>query len=307
MEKEVKHHTRIWTRASVRWKEGAVLSARRRRKSVYRRSSSASRSAAEDSRSSSIAPSRRSSLSTPPESTIPPPPVLVPPDSRRNSIAGPPAYHQPPRLDLLTAGKAPSLHNAASNSHISAHYEHSISSGENTASPVLSVAGHVATDDKARLAHLASLASAPELPGHHREQSSAPEWHDEEPQDGPSSPYSEELPPQPHSFLPLPPEKPYPIPETAYGNDTFNVVPLHDDRSTLHLQPSAPPFEESHAANAPSAPELDDVYIASAPPLEYDQGDELGHAGDTPQLVTEAETGLGQDHDRHTGPPEYPI
>ncbi|KAH8835596.1 hypothetical protein DL96DRAFT_1574863 [Flagelloscypha sp. PMI_526] len=297
-----KNTARSWVKASARWKDGALRAARRRR-SIYRWRGASSVSVSSPahspdapseirSHSSSVhsRPSMTDGIDTSPESQI----DLVPPDSRRSSIS-PPAYPSP--YTPTSSGKTRLLHPAQSSSNMSSLYEHSNSSAENSSSFVSPASGHIATDDKAALAQLAAMASAPTVSGHGQDASSAPEWDDDQYESiyaGPSSAHGERIPlsppPQPASFLPSPPEKPHsfedPLSDEAYEIDTFNVVPLHLEDNVL--QPSAPPFEEHLSPSAPPAIDLDG----------FEEGEErLSHPSH--------EEEPGQNHDRQQ-PPTYP-
>lgn len=134
-------------------------------------------------------------------------------------------------------------------------------------------AAHVATDDKALLAHLAMLASAPPEdesdanPGTAL-QISAPEWEDEPLEDiAPHLMNSSTS----NAFSPMFP--PPPSKERLAAAEFYDYPYTFEDMaiSDLEAGPSAPPFEEASSPQqdlVPSAPPLfeDDVFASDAQP-----------------------------------------
>jgi hypothetical protein len=335
MKKEARLKQKFWARASARWKANAQSSARRRKNrrllAAVQSMSACDHSRPEllrraPSRSSSTSPTPtpRSSLSSDNRSThVDGHATLGPSISTPNTgtvAPSPPAYIQ-------TDSPPPtrSKHNHADETYLHTDHEppdpfspipHHTNDHEGHPQFTPSTddvlipyddsyhAGHVATDDKTLLAHMATMASAPPVEPDEGEsstlQTSAPVWDDEQLEDiidglddteiGPSHTSSPppSLPSASHSLFPPPPSKGKMVAPDFYDYP----YSFEEDVSTLEpeMGPSAPPFEE-HTPSAPpceelemkpSAPPLMQEFLPSAPDWEDGEG--------------------GQDHDREESP-----
>ncbi|KAF8665330.1 hypothetical protein AX16_000349 [Volvariella volvacea WC 439] len=297
-DREVRAKQKLWARATARWKANARYTARQRRgrRSIVSRNTNAqnSRVSLEEPHRSSFEQSspppsrplsRRSSIiseEVPVGAAI----IVTPSDdtattsSQQAIPSSPPAYGQRLRVhtthitpdssvdDSSTSPPLTATHSRRP-SHVSTRRPSVSAMDDELAQPTVHT-GHVATDDKALLARLATLASAPptEPSG---VQSSAPELEDEEYETFGddiaqtndtslnSSQYQQQSRSPSPSPLPPPPSKGK-LPATIYDYS----YALED---ILYLEPeselSAPPFEET-----PSAPPLEDSHVApSAPPM----------------------------------------
>jgi hypothetical protein len=299
LEKEIKAKQKLWARATARWRSNARHSARQRRgRRISSRLPQANQSSTslDNSRSylarSSAPPSRASSRRSSTASlngqfhseSIPTPsPTLQEDDSSTTSATpetptrvSPPAYQhhgEIPRI-MVSAGDSLSINHSGLStpvgmdrsrrpSHSSAFTSSTDASQNNT--PMSLHAAHVATDDKALLARLAMLASAPPEDESDTEpgsspQISAPEWEDEPLEDiAPhlvNSSSSNAFSP----MFPLPP----PSQERLAATEFYDYLYAFEDLtlSDLEAGPSAPPFEEA------SSPQQE--LVPSAPPLFED-------------------------------------
>ncbi|KIJ65072.1 hypothetical protein HYDPIDRAFT_110972 [Hydnomerulius pinastri MD-312] len=297
-EKEVRGKMRIWAKATARWKANVRHSARRRRKRHIssKPSRSPSPTLSDNQEVSldipSIVSSRRSLASeeaarpfrstlsdndnTPTiteQSPILPNPTTPP----RASL--PPAYRSPV-MQRHPRSHVPSDSNSTRSRPGTLLFEQDSypSNAEDEPIPYVPPStGHVATDDKSRLAQIHEMASSPpeaETGGSRSavQEVSAPEWHEVPdeiddfdvelgavPRPGPLPFHDFDLPP---SFPPLPSKAD--VPSGYFDGNPFSYG--EDDISALgaDVGPSAPPFEAS-----PSAPPISDLDLEpSAPSLE---------------------------------------
>ena len=323
VEKEIKVKQKVWARATARWRANARYSARQRRgKRLSTRYSQAQhqsslsldaprgRTAGSISQFSSRQSSRRSSLgslhdqprheepepsSSQEQSNMSQPTQIVAPTS-------PPAYqHRGPPFIFTpddSSSHGSSGHTTPSHPGRSRRPSHCSVSAPSIIPPhphdtellppVQINAAHVATDDKALLARLAELASAPpaedgtETAGPSEPEVSAPVWQDEEIDDFSHAPQTsmDSKPDTASSSLPVhlslpslfppPPSK-----ERLAAAERLEYSFRFDDLETAEpeCEPSAPPFEEG------STPPMDgdcEVPMASAPPLLDDEHDQHG-------------------------------
>lgn len=255
---------RMWVRASARWKASAKQAARRRRgpriSAISRKALSTLDRELNRHSSSSLIPPRPSTptedIESPNGDTHATEPDIVSPSSRLSSSSrlSPPAYVRRP--------SAASSH--TSDSEISL-------ADELLPNPdyISSAAAHVATDDKAVLARLEELASAPpsteqlaELQA--EESSSAPVLYEDSVED-----LTMPLEYSSSNLLPPPP--------STKGSSLDYSSPFDDEFAP---EPSAPPFEANPSAPpmelVPSAPSFDGEeeteVIATAPPLDDEEG-----------------------------------
>ena len=291
VEKEIKAKQKIWAKATARWRSNARFSARQRRgRRLSARLSISNHSSAslDNSRTCLAEPppspppgvSPRSSTASlndiqPSEDT----PISPPSSSSREDVSAPhgpqarispPAYHHHGQISslMLSQGDASSAEFTPSTA---SGKERSIQHTQTPTYPALDDlsqsslplslhAAHVATDDKAMLARLAELASAPpEEESGPIPQTAVPEWNDDDVEDIASHlltpsptqfPYSSMFPPPPSKERLAAAEQLY-----DYSYAFAEVAPLD-----LEAGPSAPPFEEG---SSPPQEEL----IPSAPPL----------------------------------------
>lgn len=289
---EARGKNRLWARASARWKANIRQSARRRRNRRHGFSSGRlSRSQSPtlldpheaSPRPSSIVLSRRHSIAPVSEDndfhvvavenspTPTRPPSTSPDPSCSHTVSSPPAYifpalHMPPEIEEA--------------SHIT--------SGDTTPRrrPLLfppvpeddeipyhpSYAGHVAIDDKAHLARMAELASAPPpvIEDNIRGSvspicESAPEWHDdfEDPPSQPDTFAPSEISPFDvgNSGFPIPPSKSILSPGYFDGHSYLDDITTLDPISL----PSMPPYEAG-----PNTIPFVETLRASAPPISED-------------------------------------
>jgi hypothetical protein len=172
---------------------------------------------------------------------------------------------------------------------------YSSSSGESTPCAAGPSRAHVATDDKAALARMAALASAPPAAGSSAHaHARVPEWSDAEddadedlPRHTPADEDDDNAPPDADGsvslerspFPPLPPKSralgpppdAYPSAPPPRDMDMVPSAPLAADPRNSGMLPSAPPLDDDDDDDAgPSAPPLDDdvdglTLCASAP------------------------------------------
>lgn len=308
VEKEIKAKQKIWAKATARWRSNARFSARQRRgRRLSARLSTSNQSSAslDNSRTCLAEPppspqpgvSPRSSTSSlgdnhPSEDTPIPPSssssredVSAPHESQAR--ISPPAYHhhgQIPTL-MLSPGDASSTEltpSTATGKERSIQHAHTpaypaLCDPSQSLIPMSLHAAHVATDDKAMLARLAELASAPpDEESGPDPQTSVPEWNDDDVEDV----ASHLLTPSPTQFpfspmFPPPPSKE----RLAAAEQLYDYSYAFEEVAPLDLEagPSAPPFEEGSSPPQerliPSAPPLfddnqhPDVGL-SAPPLD---------------------------------------
>ncbi|KAG2159598.1 uncharacterized protein EDB93DRAFT_1111090 [Suillus bovinus] len=316
---EARGKNRLWARASERWKANIRNSARRRR----RRHGMSTRSRPQsptllDPREPSVHPSpvssRRHSIvsvsedtdyyAAPIENRLDPtqPPFISADPSSPCTVSSPPAYMFPALPVRPEIEGCP--HEA---SHVSSDdptlrrgsllFGHDCSSTDHDDIPYHpSGAGHVAIDDKAHLARMAELASAPPViqdntsgsPSHIHE--SAPEWHDDF-DDQPSQLVivSSSLSEVGNLGFPNPPSKNVLSPGYFDGHSYVQDITALDPISL----PSMPPYEAR-----PNAIPFEDTLTASAPPiLEHDETFGLWE-GSAPE-VSEI---YGDDCDTHVAP-----
>jgi hypothetical protein len=152
----------------------------------------------------------------------------------------------------------------------------------NQSLPLYHHAAHLATDDKAVLAQMVDLVSAPPADGPVASGVSAPVW----PEEGEESVYSDSEPIASSSFMPAPPSK---------AKMAFNYLDhdyLYDDVEP-DLGPPAPPFEEALdlplSSEIPSAPPalFDSELDASAPSWDNDtpDGTDVDSFGDSSDIA----------------------
>ncbi|KAF8167407.1 hypothetical protein B0H34DRAFT_15923 [Crassisporium funariophilum] len=366
-EKESKVKQKVWARATARWKANVRYTARQRRgkRTTISRLSQANLSSPslENSRSqlaqsnsslNSRSSSRRASIVSIPDRPIadydsaPSSPSEEPtstqPSPEIQAPSSPPAYHHrnqvPPivvssdclSVDQYSGFSTPAvLDRSRRPSHSSICPPTSLtnfSDSRELLTPTPLHAAHVATDDKALLAGLADLASAPpddgsaDTSGASEAHVSAPAWPDEmDDLTGDLSTLNDQRP----GTLPCPPSPLFPPPpskERLAAAEFFDYSYAFDDMPTLdsEAEPSAPPFEESsapplendhsqmqHTVMLPSAPplldDIDEALLDSLPSApEWDRTSNLDVSG--------VESATGQDHDRipsgevaHSGPP----
>lgn len=326
LEKESRVKQKLWARATARWRENVRYTARQRRgkrSSIRSRAARSTQSLDDDddgdeeprgrqgsqrsssirsvstgrSRSASRQPSvcsrhDESALESPSlsqESAIPTISLVPAPAPPQSS---PPAYQQKPLTaehssDCLYASDDPTstsvLIRSRRPSHSSFLATSESESGDGSSIPM----AHVATDDKAVLARLADLASAPPSEGSAQESSSqlpqvsAPEWRDEEmeeylAQEGASdvveSSEGEAVRPTSSSAFPPPSEKVslrapnfYDYP---YAFEEMDIAGMEPE-----LGPSAPPFEERNSDAGPDGGAQSSSLVPSAPPMP--EGDDM--------------------------------
>lgn len=324
LEKDARVKQKIWARATARWKANARYTARQRRgKRSLGKGTQEESSAVSLQPEDPVLPPRAPSPSIPPSSS--PSSVDVSrsnspiPPSHDNVVSSsvpepllpnlPPAYHQRSAIQ-----SSPSINNDQTDF---------VSAGSNT--PVQTMeyihGAHVATDDKALLARLADLASAPPHSppftnngessiGESSMSVSAPVWPEDDlyeydPNDERSGPSlgqeiesSPIIPHIPMQSLPFPPPPEHRIIKT-YDYSLEDIEP--------EFEPSAPPFQEY-----PNAPPLDEeihLYATpSAPPLrddpsqsDYDDSWD-GHIDVPDETLTRAQAQTNQQTDS-TSPP----
>ncbi|KAG6845378.1 hypothetical protein H0H87_010487 [Tephrocybe sp. NHM501043] len=332
-EREVKVKQKIWARATARWKANAKYTARQRRgkriASTTRlnspRSSCASLDRVADPQatlahipptSSSPTPSPRSSMESMYMGTGEGAVTALSPEEQVDDpldasapipIPSPPAYH--PQPSTLAHGESglysvhgsclplsdaePSSYHSPSQSNCASHSVH---------------AAHVATDDKALLARMVDLASAPPPDSADSSESyvadypiSAPLWQDEvleDFEDGSHQPVTHDLPPPQTSVDPVSPARLFPTPPSKGKMADFYDYPYtFDILVEPEPGPSAPPFEEGpqHASDmvrlAPSAPSLSETEsayyneaYASAPSHDWEISSTPGPSADNRTL-----------------------
>ncbi|KAG2022827.1 hypothetical protein CC2G_000547 [Coprinopsis cinerea AmutBmut pab1-1] len=322
VERENKAKQKLWARATARWRANARHSARLRRgkrvsSSLRGRQSTASfddddsryyttttsdESTPSHTPSHSRSPSRSSTPSfhqksegsnSAPSSPIDSAPTIPTIElSAPDPSASPPAYQQ--KSDSSQQGSSSGLHTHSCSASTSSPWQSRRPSGSSlvppspngddageSQSPALTTA-HVATDDKAVLARLAELASAPPSTSDEsapEPQVSVPEWRDEELEDFVSDDQDSRAVTSPTSPFPPPP------PKAQLMEPNFYDYPYSFEEMTSmepEYGPSAPPFEATSSAPMvdenmllPSAPPLiddDDFYVSdsipSAPPAE---------------------------------------
>ena len=259
-EKEHKTTQALWARATARWKANARYVARQRRgkRSIIVRASqmvdpssvsgdpleeesAARETALQQDQADGELPSAEAEVSSP--ERVPSPELTGP--------VLPPAYQcRSSNSSLDTIGTCPTP-------------------SSNQSLPLYHHAAHLATDDKAVLAQMVDLVSAPPAEGPVASGVSAPAWLEEEAE----SAYNDSEPIASSSFMPAPPSK---------AKMAFNYLDhdyLYDDVEP-DLGPPAPPFEEALdlplSSEIPSAPPalFDSELDASAPSWENDTPDE---------------------------------
>ncbi|TFK56786.1 hypothetical protein OE88DRAFT_56668 [Heliocybe sulcata] len=333
----IRSQKRMWVRATARWKANARQSFRRRRgrrvaqkhadslRSTSRGDLRDNRSDRSSSRPRSRSPSMTSSsnlaaslhANTRPQSMrsvsrsslhehLPEPPVrsTTPP----SSPPFPPAYYRTPYRSL---GRDDSLHLHIPNSPFMDPDSESLppfsgNDDEEMSLPPANTVAHVATDDKAVLARMAAMSSAPPQVDDHNGMSSdprprVPSWYDED-LDYSQSSHDSSFGQEPRVYttgscvasssqLPPPPTK------AQLAAPLFYDYPSSFEEDLVDSEPSAPPFEECVGMpsapplvpedNFPSAPPSDDMdevshlpalagdeFSASAPPLEEFGGEQ---------------------------------
>lgn len=211
MEQEARAKQKFWVRHSARWKANIRSSARRRRNRRLMAGAQAAASSAISVREATVAMSRSTSISSlRPSSTHSlssnrtsihddqaddaPPLPTGPPPAAEAGPSSPPAYIQR-HTPISTEPKQHSSNDSTepfppppSHEHIDIDEYLPLSDDERPPIPYGEHAdhayhgGHVATDDKALLARIAEMASAPEEmeDGPSRMETSAPDWHDDE-------------------------------------------------------------------------------------------------------------------------------
>jgi hypothetical protein len=264
-EKEAKALQKIWARASARWKANARHSLRQRRgKRLFIRSHHPSTTSLNDSRRSlAIHTSRPPSILS---SRIPNQSQASLAEERHvnearqrptSLFSSPPAYHADHRIPSIII----SSHERTPEP-VSSHLSRRPSQADLALFPTV----HVATDDKALLAKLADLASAPpdetdNVENMSLSQVSAPE--DLEFEDHIDSSHMHDLPPA-ATLFPPPPSK-----ERLAAVERLDYTFGFDDLEP-EPEPSAPPFEESSAM----LPLDDAILLPSAPPLIDEEADD---------------------------------
>lgn len=326
---------KLWARATARWRTNARHSARQRRgrrissrlPQANQSSTSLDNSRSYLARSSSAPPSRSSSRRSSTASlngqfhseSIPVPSPALQEDDSSTMLAtpesptpvSPPAYQhhgEIPRI-IVSAGDSSSINCSGLStpvgtdrsrrpSHSSALTSLTDASQNNT--PMSLHAAHVATDDKALLARLAMLASAPPEDESDTNlgsslQISAPEWEDEPLED--IAPHLVN-PTTSNAFspmFPLPPSK-----ERLAAAEFYDYPYAFEDMalSDVEAGPSAPPFEEASLPQqdlVPSAPPLfeDDEFAPDAQPSapSWDSSSQSGNEHQQPNVS-------GRDGDR---------
>lgn len=302
-EKEARIKQKFWVKSTARWKASIRSSARRRRN---RRLQAAKASAIQDDDppDTPITHSARTSLASDrptPEMTYPPSPqpTSSPPAYIQGAAPPPHPHSHTPTSKLpspIPINHAPAEANPFSSPHDVPHHHPDYTASGSGPYESTPLHYHLATDDKALLARMAALASAPHDAGGEemRVQTSAPAWRDDDELElelgaleGPeeagarSSPSSSSSSTGTHSASRTPPSL-FP-PPGRLAAPAFYAYEFEMDAG-----PSAPPFEE----HGPSAPPVDE---ASAPPME--EGEPSPSAPDWDWDLQE--DGDGQDHDRH--------
>lgn len=286
-EKEARGKLRLWAKASGRWKSSIRYSARRRKNlrrvastgrlsrpqspilpetcevSITSSSSSSSRrhsviSSSEDSHAAAIHSPENSPTVTQPLPTLT--------SSSSPIVSSPPAYmfpEPPPVNEDYTQEANPG--GVMSESLLLGRHDFPLAPADDDIPYQSGYAAHIAVDDKAHLARMAGLASAPpenqestsgSLPVHE----SAPEWQDEEFQFHPGTPTTSPFDVG-TSGLPAPPSKGLLSPRYFDAHSYLEDITALD-HMTL---PSMPPYEEG-----PNALPFQEVLHASAPPLSAD-------------------------------------
>lgn len=336
VEKEARAKQAFFARAGSRWKAGVRSAVRRRRVRRHANAQpvvvvkSPAVSSLHVSQTDSV--SRRQSTASSRHSSPPPPPAPSSPPAYPSD--SPPRPHRKP---APTPPDQPDYVPLTSPSHTSANAPHYPLSVPDTPAPYDDAyhVGHVATDDKARLAALARMASAPPAAAA-AEVGEAPVWRDEELEgvlresarvcgdrrgssssssgsSSGSSPSSSD--PTTTAFPPPPPQSKMAAPRFYDYPRSFEEDVLDLDLDGLELEPemgvgmgepSAPPFEE-----CPGAPEVGWLEMeASAPPVMEEGEEEEGEGEEgpsAPEWEWEAEAGGGQGHDRQSSPPPSPL
>ena len=259
--KEKAHKTTqaLWARATARWKANARYTARQRRgkRGIVVRASQAvdSSSASGDQPEESAAPDTPQQRGQedgefPLAEVEAPSPERVPSPESSGPVL-PPAYQcssSDPPLDAIGTCPMPSSDQSL---------------------PLYHRAAHLATDDKAVLAQMVDLVSAPPAEGPVASGVSAPAWPDE----GEESVFSDAEAMPSSSIMPAPPSK------AKMALNYLDHHYLYDDMEP-DLGPPAPPFEEALdlplPSEIPSAPPalFDSELDASAPSWEDDTPDE---------------------------------
>lgn len=311
-EKESRTKQKVWARATARWRENARYTARQRRgkrASVRSRATRSStsldnhREGLASGRSSPIrsvssaAPSRsvsrRGSTTSfqhdsvmdtspsPQEDAVPTISVCPPPVPPHSS---PPAYQQKDlksdrSSEALYANDEPTSTSLLIRSRRPSHSSF-LATSESESGDISSIpAAHVATDDKAVLARLAELASAPPSDGLSAEelagevpQVSAPEWRDEEmeefiAQEGGAEAADSSTPPTAASASPFPPP---PSKGSLHAPNFYDYPYAFEEMEIVGMEPelgpSAPPFEETQSGSL-GVEEGDMCLVPSAPPM----------------------------------------
>ncbi|KAH7923891.1 hypothetical protein BV22DRAFT_1130267 [Leucogyrophana mollusca] len=316
-EKEARGKLKIWSKATARWKANVRHSARRRRsrRHVFSASkTSRSRSPSlsdlrEVSSFSALSPpsSPRPSFASPPDCANPPQsasplperegvltPVSedhVPSSTSISPRSSPPAYNpstidKRPDTRLRQQTLGTSDHDSTHSSSALVFERCDLPLPEDDHIPYTpSFAAHVATDDKAQLARLEDMASAPPaitadgVGSSTQMMVSAPEWHDEPDDFGDSLPLhaSLHLPPLSPAQDSMPPSFPSLPSKADIPSGRFDSLSYSYDDDFVGLEPesepSAPPFE-AH----PSEPPSEEYFLEpSAPPMEEDTSSESWH------------------------------
>lgn len=299
MEQAARVKQKFWALSTARWKASVRSSARRRRnwrKHAAAHSTKVNEPAIPEAPATSrptsptSTESTRASIAMDRASTPIPNTVLRP--------TSPPAYIHPPAPPLQAkvrtvpepiSDSSSSFINDDYDNHNEPAYTGSIPNGElpipyDDSSLSHPPAAHVATDDKALLAQMADLASAPpSLEEDGDMQISAPAWQDEE------------------IAGPTPPSSP------RASTSAIPPPPSHVKTSGFYEYPGDATIEEPEA-DLPSAPPLESEmeHGASAPPLEGHVGDEDEVLPSAPPMQPSAPgewdwmEHAGQSHDRHS-------
>lgn len=320
-EKEAKAMQKLWARATARWRANARYTLRQRRgKRIFRSSHNHQSSVSIDDSGSRLAGSQPSSVLS---SDVPPREDELPSSRDQQSTSSgatpapgrsssPPAYqhgHGIPLIVISSPNYSTGLSGLSTPTHLSLPRRLSqpslSSSTANPRQPSLEcdpfpAAAHVATDEKALLARLADMASAPPEDSDEAlyPQVSAPEWHEElETFATSTAPANADIM-STSSLFPPPPSK-----ERLAAAERLEYAFAYDDLENAEPEPepSAPPFEEG------SAPPRDGpLLLPSAPPMingDEDHPPRLPSApawedGFSSSLPFQENNLSGQDHER---------
>ena len=302
-EREIRGKLHIWARASARWKSNIRHSARRRKN--RRHAVSAGRLSRPQSPilkqacEASIPPSsRRHSMAStcedhhtataisPENSPVVARPLPSSVPSSPHRVSSPPAYMSsaqqvhPMTEDCLQVSHQNSGGDVSSRKSLLYGLHNLPPAAEDDEIPYQpNYAGHVAIDDKAHLARMAGLASAPPANEENTDESSsgihesAPEWHDDpEELHFPCTTTTPLTSPVSMPGFPAPPSK------RMFSSRYFDGHSYLEDITALDpiTLPSMPPYEAG-----PSAVPFEEVLHASAPPLS-DDDETYEHWGSAP-------------------------